>query len=61
MTARTQFGTRKISVNLMDCDTIFGGDILQFGDKFRLGEVVHLFGGLDEKIAAAVAKSEDET
>lgn len=42
MTARTQFGTREISINLMDCYTIFSGDILQFGDKLRMGEVAHL-------------------
>lgn len=26
----------------MDCDTILSGDIFQFGDKLRMGEVVHL-------------------
>lgn len=26
----------------MDCDTVFDGDIFQFGNKLRMGEVIHL-------------------
>ena len=42
MTARTQFRTWKVSINLMDSDAVFGRHILQFVDKLRMGEVVHL-------------------
>lgn len=42
MTARTQFRTWKVSINLMYGYAILGCYILQFCDKLRMGEVVHL-------------------
>ena len=42
MTARAQFRTRKVSINLMDGNAVFGRHILQFVNKLRMGEVVHL-------------------